>query len=74
MLQRVTAIIKLWCTEFERNDSGEDAGLSRREAAAIRDGTIKRRGDKKSMFLKEDKVCGLTSPEISLCLSIVSVG
>ena len=57
LLQRVTAIIKLWCAEFEKADNGDDSGVSRRENAALRDGTIKRRGDKKFVLFKDDKVC-----------------
>lgn len=46
LLQRLTTIIRLWCTEFEKNEDD-----SRRDTA-LRDLTNKRRGDKK---FKDDK-------------------
>ena len=66
LLQRLTAIIQLWCSEFERSDDDSDA-ISRTITA--RDvGTIRRggRGDKKleRMLLKgeSDKVrCDFSS-------------
>jgi len=47
LLQRLATIIRLWCTEFEKNEDD-----SRRDTA-LRDLTNKRRGDKK---FKDDKV------------------
>ncbi|KAF9519887.1 hypothetical protein BS47DRAFT_1370608 [Hydnum rufescens UP504] len=46
LLQRLSSIIQLWCTEFEKNEDD-----SRRDSA-LRDLTSKRRGDKK---FKDDK-------------------
>lgn len=60
LLHRLTAIIQLWCAEFERTDDREDSA-GRRDNPVGRDGTLsKRRGDKK--FLKVDKVLLLFSP------------
>ncbi|KZT24393.1 hypothetical protein NEOLEDRAFT_1094681 [Neolentinus lepideus HHB14362 ss-1] len=46
LLQRLTHIIQLWCTEFDRTDDGD-----RREPLVLRDITNKRRVDKR----KEEK-------------------
>lgn len=65
LLQRLTAIIQLWCAEFERNDDREDSGLGggggasgrRDNTTGGRDGTLgKRRGEKKLLKDKDDKV------------------
>ena len=48
LLQRLTHIISVWCTEFDRADDGD------RSALPLRDATNKRRGDKRA---KEEKVC-----------------
>lgn len=50
LLQRLTQIIQVWCTEFDRMD--EDGGMIRRDAP-LRDLVNKRRGDKR---MKEEKV------------------
>lgn len=49
LLQRLTHIIQVWCTEFDRTDDGD----TRRDTLPLRDVTNKRRGDKR---LKEEKV------------------
>lgn len=53
LLQRLTQIIQVWCSEFDRAEDGD----GRREALAPRD--LKRRGEKR---LKDEKVrCTLFS-------------
>ena len=53
LLQRLTHIIQVWCTEFDRTDDGD----TRRDPLPLRDITNKRRGDKR---MKEEKVrCGV---------------
>ncbi|KAL0950546.1 hypothetical protein HGRIS_007353 [Hohenbuehelia grisea] len=47
-LQRLTQIIQVWCSEFDRVDDGE----MRRDTLPLRDITNKRRGDKR---VKEEK-------------------
>lgn len=47
LLQRLTHIIQVWCSEFDRTDDGD----TRRDAAPARDS--KRRGDKRA---KDEKV------------------
>lgn len=47
LLQRLTHIIQVWCSEFDRADDGD----TRRDAAPGRDS--KRRGDKRA---KDEKV------------------
>ncbi|KAI0069891.1 dynein heavy chain [Panus rudis PR-1116 ss-1] len=47
LLQRLTQIIQVWCSEFDRADDGE-----RRELPQLRDASHKRRGDKR---VKEEK-------------------
>jgi len=51
LLQRLTQIIHVWCTEFDRTD--EDIAI-RRDTGPLRDIMNKRRGDKR---MKEEKVC-----------------
>ncbi|THH27962.1 hypothetical protein EUX98_g6222 [Antrodiella citrinella] len=46
LLQRLTHIIQVWCAEFDRADDGD------RSVLPLRDGTNKRRGDKR---VKEEK-------------------
>ncbi|KAG6864894.1 hypothetical protein C0991_006509 [Blastosporella zonata] len=48
LLQRLTHIIQVWCTEFDRTDDSD----TRRDTLPLRDITNKRRGDKR---LKEEK-------------------
>jgi hypothetical protein len=48
LLQRLTHIIQVWCTEFDRVDDGDT-----RRDVPLRDITNKRRGDKR---MKEEKV------------------
>ncbi|KDQ51322.1 hypothetical protein JAAARDRAFT_140422 [Jaapia argillacea MUCL 33604] len=48
LLHRLSHIIQVWCTEFDRADDGD----SRRDTVALRDITNKRRGDKR---LKDEK-------------------
>ncbi|GLB36818.1 putative dynein heavy chain [Lyophyllum shimeji] len=48
LLQRLTHIIQVWCTEFDRVDDGD----TRRDTLPLRDITNKRRGDKR---IKEEK-------------------
>lgn len=50
LLQRLVAIIQVWCTDFDRNDDGD---MRRDTVVPVRDGG-KRRGVKGS---KEEKVC-----------------
>lgn len=56
LLQRLTHIIQVWCTEFDRVDDAD------RSTLPLRDITNKRRGDKR---LKEEKVSPHTS---AVCL------
>ena len=49
LLQRLTQIIQVWCTEFDRADDSD----TRRDLPPIRDLANKRRGDKRA---KEEKV------------------
>jgi len=49
LLQRLTQIIQVWCTEFDRADDSD----TRRDLPLIRDLANKRRGDKRA---KEEKV------------------
>ena len=49
LLQRLTHIIQVWCTEFDRADDAD-----RREMLPPRDLTLKRHKDKR---VKEEKVC-----------------
>ena len=51
LLQRLTHIIQVWCTEFDRVDDGDT-----RRDVPLRDITNKRRGDKR---IKEEKVVTL---------------
>ena len=48
LLQRLSHIIQVWCTEFDRVDDGDT-----RRDLPLRDITNKRRGDKR---MKEEKV------------------
>ncbi|KAF8959823.1 cytoplasmic dynein heavy chain 1 [Flammula alnicola] len=48
LLQRLTHIIQVWCSEFDRTDDGD----TRRDQPPLRDITNKRRGDKR---MKEEK-------------------
>lgn len=48
LLQRLTHIIQVWCTEFDRTDDGD----TRRDPTNPRDMTSKRRGEKR----KDEKV------------------
>ena len=48
LLQRLTHIIQVWCTEFDRVDDGDT-----RRDLPLREITNKRRGDKR---MKEEKV------------------
>ncbi|KAF9481287.1 cytoplasmic dynein heavy chain 1 [Pholiota conissans] len=50
LLQRLTHIIQVWCSEFDRTDDGD--GTLRRDVLPTRDLGIKRRGGK---GVKEDK-------------------
>jgi len=53
LLQRLTHIIQVWCSEFDRTDDGD----TRRDLVGLgrdRDLGGKRRGDKR---VKEEKVC-----------------
>lgn len=58
LLQRLAAIIGVWCVEFDRSDDGD----SRREIVMpmpnLRDVSGKRRGGK---GVKEEKVCIYTA-------------
>jgi len=56
LLQRLTQIIQVWCTEFDRTD--EDGGMIRRDAP-LRDLVNKRRGDKR---MKEEKASSFLFP------------
>lgn len=49
LLQRLVHIIQVWCTEFDRTDDSD----TRRDPLPLRDGTNKRRSEKRS---KEEKV------------------
>jgi len=49
LLQRLTQIIQVWCSEFDRADDSD----TRRDLLPIRDLANKRRGDKR---VKEEKV------------------
>jgi dynein heavy chain 1 len=49
LLQRLTQIIQVWCSEFDRTDDND----TRRDLPSIRDLANKRRGDKRA---KEEKV------------------
>ena len=50
LLQRLTHIIQVWCTEFDRTEDTD----GRRDAPVLKDVTNKRRGDKR---MKDEKVC-----------------
>ena len=49
LLQRLTHVIQLWCSEFDRTDDLD----GRREVLVVKDVTQKRRGDKR---VRDDKV------------------
>ena len=54
LLQRLTHIIQVWCTEFDRTDDGD----TRRDSLPLRDMTNKRRVGKGA---REEKVSDLLS-------------
>jgi dynein heavy chain 1 len=56
LLQRLAAIIQVWCSDFDRNDDGD----ARRDSVVpVRDASGKRRGGKGA---KEEKVCFFGCP------------
>ena len=60
LLQRLTQIIRVWCSEFDRVDDGD----TRRDPLPLRDITNKRRGDKRS---KDEKVSVVPVVRVGLC-------
>lgn len=55
LLQRLTHIIQVWCSEFDRTDDGD----TRRDSLPLRDMSNKRRGGKGA---REEKVSDLYRP------------
>lgn len=66
LLQRLTQMIQVWCTEFDRTEDGD----GRRDPLPLRDATNKRRGDKR---LKDEKVRAKSFEKCNDMLIIVAV-
>lgn len=64
LLQRLTQIIQVWCSEFDRADDND----TRRDLPPIRDLANKRRGDKRA---KEEKVSFIPTRKPSIFAFLV---